>query len=140
MFIKSSKSLKNFSVALAALWVVGCDPAALLRGNEWTGLWAVGPLLIAFFAVYLAVNHYRIQQLQAWDLAESPEEPDIKSIQGRVFIAIFVCFVLFLIYNLFLENMDPMQIGWNVGGWAIGSAIGGLVGYVLGRKKAENSY
>lgn len=123
--------------ATLALALGGCQLDEALRGDRWTWIWLVVPLLGLGLAGFVVVHYRRKAQMEAWDLRMSPGEPSAKRIVLQTIFAVGTIAVLFVVYNFTLGEMDPTQRLMNVGLWLLGSILGTAAALWVGLKSAE---
>ncbi|HEY0782533.1 MAG TPA: hypothetical protein VGE98_08770 [Thermoanaerobaculia bacterium] len=122
---------------LGLLLLAGCDS---LRHDQFLPLWAALPFAILFGVGWLFVFERRRGQLRGWDLRQMPNDPGVSSISGQLIGAATVVFLVFAIYNGFLEGAATTLRLENVGLWLLGSVVGVVLALFLGLKSAERSF
>lgn len=124
-----------------APWLAGCEPMGEALIQDRALLWLVLSFVLVGLAGGAAIWWSYLRRLKNWDHGSSLCAPDSSRVRN-ILIGVVVAVVLaFAFYNWFSDIGIPPDQQWqNILGWTGGSAAGGVLAYMAGRRLASASY
>ena len=136
-----SPKLAGLSCMALLIAVTGCSRVeGMTQGDEYTWLWLIAPLVFYSVIGGLALYAVRVRQLKNWDLRMSPRAPTKSSMVWTLAGIAFVIWLIWVIYNFFVFDIDPRQSWLNSGMGLLGTVMGAALAALGGPFLAERSY
>lgn len=128
---------------LPLYWIFGSfmvfllDGCQALKTDQYLLVWLVVPFLGFLGIGGSFVYSRRSRQLDQWDLQRDPADPGVSGMLNKLIWAAVTIFVIFAIYNLYLQGMDWSLKMMNIGLWLLGSIVGVYLASFLSLRLAE---